>query len=70
MKRPTAPDDPKLRHLYLDFNGTLAKDGRLRPGVAARLRKLAKRLKITVVTSDTFGTARRILRRLPSRSAW
>ena len=49
----------------LDFNGTLARDGRLLPGVAARLRKLVRRLRIVVATADTFGKARLALRGLP-----
>ncbi len=50
-----------IRHLVLDFNGTLARDGALLPGVRRRLRRLASRLKIHVVTADTFGTVRRAL---------
>jgi len=49
----------------LDFNGTLARDGRLLPGVAARLRKLGRRLRIVVATADTFGKARSALEGLP-----
>ncbi len=52
-----------LRHLVLDFNGTLACDGRLIRGVAGRLKKLRKILAIEVLTADTFGTASRALRR-------
>lgn len=54
-----------LRHAVFDFNGTLATDGALVPGVAARLRRLAKLLPITVLTADTFGTSRAALRGLP-----
>jgi soluble P-type ATPase len=54
-----------LEHLLLDFNGTLAVDGRLMPGVADALRNLASRLDIHVVTADTFGTAREALDGLP-----
>jgi len=51
--------------LALDFTGTLSSDGALLPGVEERLRLLAGRLRITVVTADTFGTARAALRDLP-----
>ena len=54
-----------LSYLVLDFNGTLAKDGNLLPGVAARLRKLGRQLRIVVVTADTFGKARSALKGLP-----
>lgn len=56
-----------LEHLVLDFNGTLAIDGALVPGVADALRHLANRLDIHVVTADTFGTARQALAGLPVR---
>ncbi|MEQ1440099.1 ATPase P [Fontimonas sp. SYSU GA230001] len=51
--------------LVCDFNGTLALDGALLPGVAERLHQLADRLRITVLTSDTYGTARAALAELP-----
>jgi soluble P-type ATPase len=54
-----------VSHLVLDFNGTLAQDGNLLPGVAARLRKLSRRLRIVVATADTFGKARSALKGLP-----
>ena len=54
-----------LEHLVLDFNGTLALDGRLREGVAPRLQALAGALAIHVVTGDTHGTARNQLQGLP-----
>lgn len=47
-----------LEHLVLDYNGTLATDGKPVPGVIDRLRKLQQDLKIHIVTADTFGTAR------------
>jgi len=54
-----------LRHLLLDMNGTLAVEGRIPPGVKARLRRLAARLEVHVLTADTFGTARQELAGLP-----
>jgi soluble P-type ATPase len=47
-----------LAHLVLDFNGTLAVDGTLLPGVKRRLDRLARSVRIHVVTADTFGKAR------------
>lgn len=47
----------RLQYLVLDYNGTLAYDGTLMPGVANGLRQLAKILEIRVVTADTFGRA-------------
>jgi len=54
-----------LRHLVLDYNGTLARDGVLLAGVADAIRALAELLRIHVVTGDTFGTARAALAGLP-----
>ena len=57
----------RLQYLVLDFNGTLALDGRLLPGVRPRLRRLARQLELHVVTADTFGSVRRVLTGLPCR---
>lgn len=54
-----------LEHLVLDYNGTLAVDGRLLPGVAEALGALAADLAIHVITADTFGLARSQLEGLP-----
>lgn len=55
----------QLSQLVLDFNGTLACDGRLLEGVAERLNVLAPEMKIHVVTADTFGTVRQQLAEIP-----
>ncbi len=46
-----------LTDIVLDFNGTLACDGILLPGIAARLARLTRRFVVHVVTGDTYGTA-------------
>lgn len=51
--------------LALDFNGTLAVDGRVLPGAYPRLEQLAESLQVVVATADTFGTAQHSLRDLP-----
>ena len=48
-----------LDHLVLDYNGTLALDGRLKPGVADALNRLASHLSVHVITADTHGSVRR-----------
>jgi soluble P-type ATPase len=48
--------DLRLTHLVLDYNGTLACDGRPLEGVQERLTTLADRLDILILTADTFGT--------------
>ena len=57
----------RLEHLVLDYNGTLAVDGGLLPGVKDTLAALSSRLEIHVVTADTFGRARDELAGLPAR---
>ncbi len=54
-----------LEHLVCDYNGTLACDGIIMPGVAPLIRRLARDMKINIVTADTFGVARRFLSNLP-----
>jgi soluble P-type ATPase len=55
----------RLDYLVLDHNGTLAVDGILMPGVRQCLERLSEKLKIFVVTADTFGKARAQLERVP-----
>jgi len=49
--------DLALDHLVLDYNGTLAVDGVLLPGVKEALNSLSRDLTVHVVTADTFGKA-------------
>jgi soluble P-type ATPase len=55
----------RLSHLVLDYNGTLACDGSILPGVTERLEILAEHLEIHIVTADTFGSVRNQVARLP-----
>jgi len=50
----------RLKHLVLDVNGTLARDGRLLPGVAERLEALKSDLQIYLLTADTHGRQKEI----------
>jgi soluble P-type ATPase len=54
----------RLEHLVSDFTGTLSVDGRLLPGVEARLNALSELLKVHILTADTFGKARAELNNL------
>ena len=55
----------EIEHLVLDYNGTLARDGELLPGVAEALRELAANLHLHVLTADTLGNCRDRLAGLP-----
>jgi soluble P-type ATPase len=58
-----------LSHLILDYNGTLAFDGSILPGVTERLKILAEHLEIHIVTADTFGNVRTQVAHLPVQLA-
>lgn len=58
----------QLKHLVLDYNGTLACDGQLLEGVAERLSILSARLNIHVLTADTFGSVKSSLAGLPCQT--
>jgi Soluble P-type ATPase len=46
-----------LRHIVLDYNGTMACDGVLIKEVEEKLNALATDLKVHILTADTFGKA-------------
>lgn len=48
----------EIHHVVLDYNGTIAVDGTLLPGVAERIAKLRNSVFVTVLTADTYGTVR------------
>jgi soluble P-type ATPase len=58
----------QLQHLVLDFNGTLAIDGKLIPGVKGRLTAISKILSVHVVTGNSFGTAEQELKGIPCKT--
>jgi len=45
-----------IRHIVLDYNGTLAKDGLLKEKAKALLEKLSENYVVHVITADTFGS--------------
>lgn len=51
--------------VLLDYNGTIAVDGEIRPSVKERLKKLAESFDIYILTADTHGTAKDQCRDLP-----
>jgi len=55
----------QIAHLVLDYNGTLAFDGTLLPGVKETLMQLTERLQVHVITADTFGLVRENLIDIP-----
>jgi soluble P-type ATPase len=60
-------NDLCLKHLVLDYNGTLACDGRPLKGVQERLDALSENLIIHILTADTFGTVQAQVTAWPCR---
>lgn len=54
-----------LTELVCDFNGTLARDGRLLDRARSLLPEVARVVNVRVVTADTFGSAQEELRDRP-----
>lgn len=50
-----------FEHFVTDFSGTLSENGELLPGVREKLNALTLELTVHVLTSDTFGKARKEL---------
>lgn len=55
----------RIRNLVLDYNGTLAVDGKLIKGVKENLQILSAMMSIHILTADTFGSAKQSLGREP-----
>jgi soluble P-type ATPase len=66
---PGFNDHLSLTDLILDFNGTLAIDGKMIDGVKERLVALSKVLTIHVVTGNSNGTAEEELKGIPCKIA-
>lgn len=48
----------QISHLVLDYNGTIAEDGKLLPGVKEHLSLLQEKLTVHILTADTHATVR------------
>jgi soluble P-type ATPase len=55
----------EVDNLILDFNGTIAENGLLIPGVEDRIIAISEFLKISVVTADTYGNVEKQMLKLP-----
>lgn len=45
-----------IRTVVLDYNGTVARDGKLLPDILERIRKLQESADVYILTADTYGT--------------
>ena len=57
----------QIKYLLCDYNGTLAKDGVLLPGIFERFQRLSEHLEIVIVTADTHGNVRKMVEDLPCK---
>jgi len=55
IKMPGEDKPVSIGHLVLDFNGTLALDGKIKSEVREMLSELSHQLRIHILTADTFG---------------
>ena len=55
----------EIQNIVMDYNGTLACDGKLLSGVKELFKSLSPNLNLYVVTADTFGLAQSELEGLP-----
>ena len=55
----------RIKHLVLDYNGTIALDGKLLPGVQELIAALSLQLEIHVLTADIHQSCTRELSSLP-----
>lgn len=49
-------DNIEVQNIVFDYNGTIAVDGRLIPGVEELINKLSEKVNIYILTADTYGT--------------
>ncbi len=56
----------EIEHVVFDMNGTLTRDGRIRNKVKDRLILLSKKVKTHIITSDTFGRAKEVFKKVPA----
>ena len=58
MIQVTIPGDKeiKIAHVVFDYNGTIARDGKLLAGVKEGIAAFSEQLTFHVITADTFGS--------------
>ncbi len=55
----------EIKHVVLDYNGTIACDGKILEGVEEAFEILSDKLQIHIITADTFGKAKDELSNMP-----
>jgi soluble P-type ATPase len=57
----------KIRHLVLDFNGTIAFNGEIIPCVFEKLKELSQLIDIHLITADTYSTVEKQIGEIPCK---
>ena len=52
----------KIKYFVMDYNGTLATDGKFKKDTIPLLKKLSDKVEIHIITADTYGKARKELK--------
>jgi P-type E1-E2 ATPase len=52
----------RIKYFVMDYNGTLAIDGKLSDETKVLLNKLSEKIEIHIITADTFGMAKKGLK--------
>lgn len=55
----------EIKNLVLDYNGTIAKDGKLLEDLKEIINKLADIVDVYILTADTYGTVKKEMADLP-----
>jgi len=54
-----------IKNVLIDYNGTIASEGKLIPSLKNIIEKLSKKVNLYVITADTFGTVSKEIENFP-----
>jgi len=54
-----------IKNVLIDYNGTIAYEGKLIPSLKNIIEKLSKKVNLYVITADTFGTVSKEIENFP-----
>lgn len=60
-------EDLEIKNIVFDYNGTIAKDGKLIGGVKELINSLAEKTDIFILTADTYGTVEKECKDIQAR---
>ncbi len=63
----TGREDLEIKNIVFDYNGTIAKDGKLIGGVKELINSLTEKTDIFILTADTYGTVEKECKDIQAR---